>query len=190
MTPPNPFRDVTDHAFRDAMRQLASGVCVVTSGSGQDRTGLTATSIGPLSTDPPTLLVCVEQASSSTRVLQCARCICGQRARGRSTRDRRSLCARVRAHWRGSGFAKDVGWFCRAGLPISPAQSPSSTARRTSDLSGTPTTIVIGRIRRVLIGDGSARWSAGKAHTMRWVGARTRLRGQSVSLRALRRGGE
>jgi flavin reductase (DIM6/NTAB) family NADH-FMN oxidoreductase RutF len=50
--------------FRQAMRQLASGVCLITHGEGERRTGLTATSVSSLSTEPPTLIVCVNQSSS------------------------------------------------------------------------------------------------------------------------------
>lgn len=51
-------------SFRLAMRQLASGVCLVTHGQGEARVGLTATSVSSLSVDPPTLIVCVKRAAS------------------------------------------------------------------------------------------------------------------------------
>jgi flavin reductase (DIM6/NTAB) family NADH-FMN oxidoreductase RutF len=51
-------------SFRLAMRQLASGVCLVTHGAGAARTGLTATSVSSLSLDPPTLIVCVNKSAS------------------------------------------------------------------------------------------------------------------------------
>jgi flavin reductase (DIM6/NTAB) family NADH-FMN oxidoreductase RutF len=50
--------------FKLAMRQLASGVCVITHGSGAQRTGFTATSVTSLSSEPPTLIVCVNRAAS------------------------------------------------------------------------------------------------------------------------------
>ncbi len=40
-------------AFRLAMRELASGVALVTTGRGEQRTGCTATSLCSLSLDPP-----------------------------------------------------------------------------------------------------------------------------------------
>jgi flavin reductase (DIM6/NTAB) family NADH-FMN oxidoreductase RutF len=52
-------------AFRAAMRQLAEGVCLVTQGVGAAPTGMTATSVTSLALDPPTLIVCVNRASSS-----------------------------------------------------------------------------------------------------------------------------
>ncbi len=59
----------TQDIFRRAMRELAGGVSVITVGEGEDRTGLTATSVTSLSTEPPTLLVCVNQSSSSWPML-------------------------------------------------------------------------------------------------------------------------
>jgi flavin reductase (DIM6/NTAB) family NADH-FMN oxidoreductase RutF len=51
-------------AFRQAMRQLASGVSIVTHGDGEQRTGFTATSVSSLSVDPPTLIVCVNRSAA------------------------------------------------------------------------------------------------------------------------------
>ncbi|MDR3475479.1 MAG: flavin reductase family protein [Devosia sp.] len=63
-------------AFRLAMRNLASGVSVVTTGRGETRTGFTAISTASLSVDPPSLLVCVERRSSSWPVLATLRSFC------------------------------------------------------------------------------------------------------------------
>lgn len=69
-------------AFRQAMRQLAGGVCVITAGSDDgagghayapQRTGLTATSVVSLSVDPAELVVSINQASSAWPVLLAAR---------------------------------------------------------------------------------------------------------------------
>ena len=51
-------------AFRAAMRQLASGICLVTQNVNGDRTGMTATAVASLSLDPPTLIVCVNRGAS------------------------------------------------------------------------------------------------------------------------------
>jgi len=56
-------------AFRDAMRQLPGGVSVITVGRGEERSGLTVTSVSSLSLDPPTLIVCVYKQSSSWPLL-------------------------------------------------------------------------------------------------------------------------
>lgn len=52
-------------AFRNAMRQLAGGVSVITACQGAQRTGLTATSVVSLSMDPAELLISVNQNASA-----------------------------------------------------------------------------------------------------------------------------
>jgi len=56
--------------LRDAMRQLASGVSVITTGLEPQRTGFTATSVSSLSLDPPRVIVLVNRTSSSFEVLR------------------------------------------------------------------------------------------------------------------------
>jgi len=51
--------------LRKAMRQLASGVSVITTGFAPKRTGFTATSVSSLSVDPARIIVSVNRASSS-----------------------------------------------------------------------------------------------------------------------------
>jgi len=51
--------------YRAAMRQLAGGVCLVTHATDGTRVGLTATSVASLTLDPPTLIVCLNRASST-----------------------------------------------------------------------------------------------------------------------------
>ena len=52
-------------ALRLAMRELASGVCIITTGAAKARCGLTATSVTSLSLTPPSVLVCVDKRSRS-----------------------------------------------------------------------------------------------------------------------------
>jgi flavin reductase (DIM6/NTAB) family NADH-FMN oxidoreductase RutF len=56
-------------AFRAAMRHLAGAVSVITVGQGDDRSGLTATSVLSLALTPPTVLVCVNREASSWPLL-------------------------------------------------------------------------------------------------------------------------
>lgn len=51
--------------FRDAMRNLAGGVSVLTVGRGADISGMTVTSVSSLSIEPPTLIVSANRQSSS-----------------------------------------------------------------------------------------------------------------------------
>ncbi len=60
--------------LQQAMRQLASGVSIVTTGDGAQRNGFTATSVTPLSVDPPRMLFCRIRTSTSLPLLrQCRR---------------------------------------------------------------------------------------------------------------------
>jgi len=58
------FVEADSSVFRAAMRQLASGICLVTHSVGGERAGMTATAVASLSLDPPTLIVCVNRAAS------------------------------------------------------------------------------------------------------------------------------
>lgn len=57
-------------AFKTAMRHLAGAVAVITTGSGDARTGFTATSVSSFSMEPPTLIVCLNRTSSSWPIVQ------------------------------------------------------------------------------------------------------------------------
>lgn len=62
--------------LKDAMRLVAGGVCVVTAGDGEERTGLTVTSAASLSIDPPTMIICVNRNVSALPVIVRRRHFC------------------------------------------------------------------------------------------------------------------
>ena len=62
--------NTTSESFPSAMRQLASGVSVITTGRGEDRMGMTATSVSSLSMEPPTLVVCIGRASTTLKAMR------------------------------------------------------------------------------------------------------------------------
>lgn len=55
--------------FKDAMRELAGAVTIITAGSGQGAAGLTATAVCSLSMEPPRLLVCINRAGATFAAL-------------------------------------------------------------------------------------------------------------------------
>lgn len=61
--------DIDSQAFRNGLRQLAGAVSVVTTGSGDRRAGLTATSVTSFSAEPPTILVSVARSASAYATL-------------------------------------------------------------------------------------------------------------------------
>ena len=57
-------------AYRHAMRELASGVALVTTGHGKSRSGCTATAVCSLSLEPPSLIVSLSRMSSTLAQLR------------------------------------------------------------------------------------------------------------------------
>ncbi|RKE83417.1 flavin reductase family protein [Rhizobium sp. AG855] len=65
-----PVQDVDPQALKLALRQLAGGVSIITTGGDLDRTGATVTSATALSVHPPRMLVSLNKTSSTWPVLQ------------------------------------------------------------------------------------------------------------------------
>lgn len=63
-------------AFRQAMAQVASAVHVVTTQGPAGRAGMTATSVAPVSDEPPTMLVCIEAASRTLAAIEASGAFC------------------------------------------------------------------------------------------------------------------
>lgn len=61
-------KGVTPNVFRQAMRALSGGVCIVATGAGDDRRGLTATAVCSLSADPPMLIACINRSTQAFAV--------------------------------------------------------------------------------------------------------------------------
>jgi len=146
--------DADEKTFREAMRQLASGVCVVTLCAGERRTGLTATSVSSLSAEPPTLLVCVNRASSSYAALAFS----GVFAVNVLAADQREIAERFAAgsclkaaerYQGGSWRALPSGVSCLAdSIAVFDCEVDERIERHSH-------AIVIGRVRRVLLGAAS-----------------------------------
>jgi flavin reductase (DIM6/NTAB) family NADH-FMN oxidoreductase RutF len=56
---------VAPAVFRDSMRALPGGVCVIATGSEGQRAGFTATAVCSVTAEPPRLLVCVNRSVSA-----------------------------------------------------------------------------------------------------------------------------
>lgn len=65
-----PVSEVDPQALKGALRQLAGGVSIITTGSDHERTGATVTSATALSVHPPRMLVSLNKTSSTWPVLQ------------------------------------------------------------------------------------------------------------------------
>ncbi len=155
--PPPPVQDEAERetaAFRTAMRYLAGAVSVITTGSGEHRTGFTATSVSSLSVTPPTILVCLNRDSSSWPVLL----------------DHRSFCVNLLAHdnlhvadrFAGRGGAKGIARYEGAqwkslktgALALSGALA-SIDCELEEALDRHSHTILIGRVKDIVLRDGA-----------------------------------
>jgi flavin reductase (DIM6/NTAB) family NADH-FMN oxidoreductase RutF len=148
------LKDATGTTFRDAMRQIACGVSVITLGAGEDRAGMRATSVCPLSAEPPTLLVCVDRGSLSYPALACLDAF----AVNVLAADQRE----VAEHFAGGSALKGPERF-RAGrwltLPSGLSALADSVAMFECEVDELIErrlhAMVIGRVRRVFAGSGS-----------------------------------
>jgi len=61
---------VSEAEYRLAMRRVISPVAVITSATGAERNGLTVTAICSATTEPPTLLVCVNNEARALRLIE------------------------------------------------------------------------------------------------------------------------
>jgi flavin reductase (DIM6/NTAB) family NADH-FMN oxidoreductase RutF len=63
-------------AMLQAMRRLAKSVTIITTSNGQERFAMSATAVDSLSTEPPSLLICVNQSASLHGVLDAGADFC------------------------------------------------------------------------------------------------------------------
>ncbi len=61
---------IDQEAFREALRGWASGVTVVTSRSGDKAHGMTVSAFSSVSAEPPLILVCANQASTTHGIIE------------------------------------------------------------------------------------------------------------------------
>ncbi len=146
--------EAREATFREAMLRLPSGVSILTVGAGPERTGLTATSVTPLSAEPPTLLVCIDRAAANYAALMGSEAF----AVNVLAADQREL-AELFVH--GAGFpeaegAQDGRWLV---LPSGTSCLADSVAvfdcTIEERIERHAHAIVIGRVRRALTGGAS-----------------------------------
>ena len=66
----------SSEAFRTGMRQLASGVSIITGGTGEAPVGLVATAVCSVSVEPPTLLVSISRTTSAYSIIEASGRLC------------------------------------------------------------------------------------------------------------------
>ena len=138
--------------FRDAARRLPRGVAIVSLGAGDDRAGLTA-AVSFLSAEPPRLLLCVERNWPAYSLL--ARY--GAFAVNVLSADQRELAERFSAAGLAEAQRFAHGRWLRlpSGLPCLADGLVAFDCELAETIERGAGAIVIGRVRRVLIGGGS-----------------------------------
>jgi flavin reductase (DIM6/NTAB) family NADH-FMN oxidoreductase RutF len=153
--------------FKSAMRQLAGGVSIITTGEGEERGGLTATSVTSLSAEPPSLLVSVRQDASGMPLLRKT----GRFAVSVLAHDHQHIADRFAGRDGSKGAERFAGalWLARDGYPAVLADALASFECDVEDLiERFSHTIVIGRVTQSHV-------LGGEAALVYWRGAYGRV---------------
>jgi flavin reductase (DIM6/NTAB) family NADH-FMN oxidoreductase RutF len=136
--------------LRGAMRHLVGGVSVITSGRGEDITGMTVTSVSSLSLDPPSLIVSINRASSTWPVLE----RCGVFGVNILNADQRDIAERFSGGAGLKGRERFVGseWITRgSSAPLLMGAAAAVDCEVERLIEHHSHVIVIGRVRHVLL---------------------------------------
>lgn len=110
-------QSVASGVFRDSMRALPGGVCVIATGALGHRAGFTATAVCSVTADPPRLLVCVNRSVTAYGQLIASASL-SVNVLGRGQQDIAGLFSGQSPSIKGEGrFQKNV-WTQTAGVPV------------------------------------------------------------------------
>ncbi|WP_371227265.1 flavin reductase family protein [Pseudomonas sp. QE6] len=129
-----------------AMRRLAKSVTIITTSDGSERFAMSATAVDSLSTEPPSLLICVNKTASLHRVLDAGADFCVN-ILGQEQEHLSHLCS---GPVKGEGRFASGDWRAsECGVPyLADAQSSVICEQDGKFTYGTHT-IFIGRIREI-----------------------------------------
>lgn len=108
-------RDVAPKDSRDAMARLGAAVSIVTTDGSGGRAGFTASAICSVTDDPPTLLVCINRASSAYPSMKRNEVVCVNVLSARHEQLSRLFGGKVPAEKR---FAAALWSTLEAGAPV------------------------------------------------------------------------
>jgi flavin reductase (DIM6/NTAB) family NADH-FMN oxidoreductase RutF len=137
-------------AFRVAMRRLTGAVSLVTTRTGEERCGLTATAVCSLSANPPRVLACINLSGRSYQAIANSRCM----AINVLAAQHRPLA--VAFATKGCDpFARDNEWTRAAtGAPILADALASFDCEVEQMMVTTTHAVVIGEVRHISYGSG------------------------------------
>jgi flavin reductase (DIM6/NTAB) family NADH-FMN oxidoreductase RutF len=154
LDPADPQNELADD-FRSAMRRIGASVAIITAEQRGRRGGLTATSLCPVSVDPPTLLACVNRSAHTHRLVSASRRF-GVNLLHEEQQDVAEAFAGKSGHenddkFTGAGIWEDDGW----GLPMLKGAVAFISCRVIRDISVQTHTVFIGVVERVVAGEHS-----------------------------------
>ncbi len=141
VTEPAPTHSALLETYRAAMRHVAGTVYAVTTAQGGEPCGILATAVSSLSFDPPSLLVCINQAASLHGPLASAETFCVN-VLGLGNRDVAEQFAQGRGEER-FGVGEWEQWH---GLPVLATAQSSFVCRRAHRHDFGTHTIFIGEL--------------------------------------------
>lgn len=133
--------------FRQAMRRLATTIALVTSGSGENCTGMAATAVMSVTAEPPTLLVAVNRTASIHPVLSNSERFCVNLLADRH----KDLVGIFSGKKKGLERFETGAWTTGAdGIPVLADALASLVCRKTQTLDVTTHTLFIGEVETVV----------------------------------------
>ncbi|HEX7075546.1 MAG TPA: flavin reductase family protein [Hyphomicrobiaceae bacterium] len=135
-------------AFRQAMRQFAATVTVVTTGDRERRFGITATAVTSAAMEPPSLLVCINRSASMHGPLTELGRFCVNILKTGQENVSRAFGGGCRQEDR---FASDQWVIDDCGVPFLPAAQTVVFCKTAQSVECGTHTIFIGEVQRVLV---------------------------------------
>ncbi|VXC08933.1 4-hydroxyphenylacetate 3-monooxygenase, reductase component [Pseudomonas sp. 8AS] len=133
-----------------AMRRLAKSVTIITTSNGSERFAMSATAVDSLSTEPPSLLICVNQTASLHAVLDAGADFCVN-ILGLEQEYLSHLCS---GPIKGEARFQQGNWLTSAGgIPYLGDAQSAILCRQDGKFNYGTHTIFIGRIEQIHNGD-------------------------------------
>jgi flavin reductase (DIM6/NTAB) family NADH-FMN oxidoreductase RutF len=133
--------------FKRAMRRLATTIAIITTGTGESWSGIAATAVTSVTSDPPTLLVAVNRSASLSPVLQAEQRFCVNLLAERH----RDLVGIFSGGKKGFERFSSGGWVASdEGLPVLPDAVASLVCTTQMTLGVATHTLFIGQVQRIV----------------------------------------
>jgi len=139
--------DEIKDGFRHAMRRLATTIALITSGEGENWTGMAATAVMSVCAEPPTLLTAVNRTASIHPVMTASSHFCVNLLAERH----KDLVGIFSGQKKGLARFETGGWVAGDhGIPILPDALASLMCRTTARIDVATHTLFVGEVESVV----------------------------------------